>query len=362
MLGSTSSSAVMTRGSGDGGLEGRWIIAKKDATYQGDVNKNGQITGKGIYTTEQGDRYAGDFKANKFHGSGTYRFYTTSQYTGEFKDGKYHGQGKYVASDGSYYSGTWVEGRRHGPGLLKVDVRDGASNRPIRISLRGIWTNDQMTGIFIETRNDRHWRCLYEDDLLKKRQSLADSDADSMEIDDSEDWPENDTEEAEECNRRNALPRWFYRTAPEHEGIFHDPAENLQFTRVDKPRSTTSPFSDLSNIASSASTHSSANFDAQFTEILDEIYSESNVRTIKYKKADTVQYALDVYEAIASKGNLCSEDCLAGALKKWGPDNKRHIGNKTLAASLVSALVKRHMIGPFPVRNRPNRVGCDLCS
>lgn len=67
--------------------------------------------GRGIQTFEDGQRYDGDWKEDKWHGQGILQSPDGSRYEGEFQNGSKHGEG---TEYGLYkiFSGQWKNGKR----------------------------------------------------------------------------------------------------------------------------------------------------------------------------------------------------------------------------------------------------------
>ena len=63
----------------------------------------------GSYTFDDGDKYVGEWKDNKFHGQGTYYYSNGDRYVGEWKSDKQHGQGIFYYSDGGTDKGEWKD-------------------------------------------------------------------------------------------------------------------------------------------------------------------------------------------------------------------------------------------------------------
>ena len=75
----------------------------------------------GAINFDNGDKYIGEFKDDKYHGQGTFSFVNGNKYVGEFKDGNYHGQGTYTFGNqsqwaGDKYVGEWKADNYHGQG------------------------------------------------------------------------------------------------------------------------------------------------------------------------------------------------------------------------------------------------------
>ena len=72
--------------------------------------------GQGTYTIPSGQKYVGEFRDDKRDGQGTYTFPDGKKYVGEFRDDKYHGQGTFTTPDGPKYVGEFRDGQYHGRG------------------------------------------------------------------------------------------------------------------------------------------------------------------------------------------------------------------------------------------------------
>jgi len=70
----------------------------------------------GIYVSDDGAKYVGEFKDNKYHGKGTYAFASGDNFDGSYKDGKRNGQGTYNHTSGDKYTGEFRDGKEHGQG------------------------------------------------------------------------------------------------------------------------------------------------------------------------------------------------------------------------------------------------------
>ena len=72
------------------------------------------LSGKGMCTNVNGQKYVGEFKEGLPHGKGTNIFgdgpKKGDKYTGEYKDGLRHGQGTYTCANGKVFKGTWKDG------------------------------------------------------------------------------------------------------------------------------------------------------------------------------------------------------------------------------------------------------------
>ena len=89
----------------DGGTyEGKW---KKSAADE----KIEVRTGRGTYTSPNGDKYVGEFKEGKENGQGTQTWSNGDKYVGEWKDGNWNGQGTFTWVDGRKNEGKWKDGK-----------------------------------------------------------------------------------------------------------------------------------------------------------------------------------------------------------------------------------------------------------
>ena len=84
--------------------------------YVGEIDaatKN--LQGKGVYTFANGDRYEGEFFANRLQGKGIFKYANGDCYEGEFKDSKYNGKGVLTHADGTKQEGNFVDDKYIGP-------------------------------------------------------------------------------------------------------------------------------------------------------------------------------------------------------------------------------------------------------
>lgn len=88
-----------------------------DGVYEGDF-VNGQRTGKGKFTWNNGDVYEGDFVDGKRHGKGKYTWARGTVYEGDFWNGQRTGKGKLTRPGGDVYEGDFVGGKQQGMGKL----------------------------------------------------------------------------------------------------------------------------------------------------------------------------------------------------------------------------------------------------
>ena len=145
-----SGGGILTHSNGDK-YEGQW--------------KDNQADGHGKYTCADGSEYDGDWKADKKHGYGTQKWADGQIYKGNYKngmkeglgtiifpngekyDGDFHadqieGRGKYTWPDGRSYEGFWKEGKMHGEGLYIWYDETGAVSR----SYKGTYVDGKKHG------------------------------------------------------------------------------------------------------------------------------------------------------------------------------------------------------------------------
>ena len=122
--------------------------------YEGDFIE-GKRTGKGVLTWANGDKYEGDFVEGKRTGKGTLTLVSGDKYEGDFIQGFLTGEGVFSWADGDIYKGSFVEGELHGKGTIiwsdgdkyEGDFADGERTG------KGIFTwagGDKYEGDFID--------------------------------------------------------------------------------------------------------------------------------------------------------------------------------------------------------------------
>ena len=68
--------------------------------------------GYGVANFENGDKYVGNWKNNKFHGKGKYLLKNGNYLDGEFNNGTFEGVGKqFNSSDSTAIIGNWKQGK-----------------------------------------------------------------------------------------------------------------------------------------------------------------------------------------------------------------------------------------------------------
>lgn len=98
--------------------------AKGEAEYQGEFRK-GQKHGQGAKTWSWGDRYEGGFRDDRRHGKGVYVWGAQSPWAGERYVGDYvadqrEGSGAYFWPAGDRFEGQWKADRRYGYSAMEI--------------------------------------------------------------------------------------------------------------------------------------------------------------------------------------------------------------------------------------------------
>ena len=94
-----------------------------------------ELSGRGVYTWADGERYEGEFRDGKHSGRGVYTWANRDRrngekaargtnnhaiwYEGEFVDGEFHGNGTMLFSSGDWYKGEWRNDRPNGHGTMQ---------------------------------------------------------------------------------------------------------------------------------------------------------------------------------------------------------------------------------------------------
>ena len=96
-----------------------------EGMYKGALDASGKRDGMGAFFHVNGNRYQGEWRADRAHGKGKMSYKDGSAYEGDWKDGRRHGIGTLTyASDLSpkrrahSYEGRWEEDLKHGRGKL----------------------------------------------------------------------------------------------------------------------------------------------------------------------------------------------------------------------------------------------------
>lgn len=134
-----------------------WHALKSLYIGQFDLDK---ISGLGVLTHRNGDRYEGYWRDDQADGNGIYTQGDGSKYEGSWRGDRKHGLGKQVWSDGQAYEGQYVNGLKEGHGKLTFSTEavyegeflqdqmhgQGEYRWPDGRSYRGSWNQGKMHG------------------------------------------------------------------------------------------------------------------------------------------------------------------------------------------------------------------------
>lgn len=95
---------------------GKGIYITNDGNKYIGKFKNGQISGEGKWVSRHGDSYRGQFVRGRSEGKGKLSLSNGETYIGDFLNGKFHGKGKYAFKNGDDFIGHWEYGKMHGDG------------------------------------------------------------------------------------------------------------------------------------------------------------------------------------------------------------------------------------------------------
>ena len=91
-------------------LDDSEITLSDGSKWSGELDANGMVTGFGVWTWENGDRYEGFCLGGYLHGQGAYIWSNGSLYEGGWQRGVRHGYGINITSEGTRTEGEWKEG------------------------------------------------------------------------------------------------------------------------------------------------------------------------------------------------------------------------------------------------------------
>jgi hypothetical protein len=80
------------------------------------------MNGNGTFFWQDGDKYVGQFKADKSNGFGEYFFKKGDYYMGMFKDWQRSGIGAHGWSNGDQYVGMWMQDKPNGFGVKRYNA------------------------------------------------------------------------------------------------------------------------------------------------------------------------------------------------------------------------------------------------
>ena len=129
-----------------------------NGTYVGEVDFNGKLHGKGVFTFNNGDRYEGGYKEGLKHGKGKFTWADGNEYEGEFEDDMRCGTGVYCYKNGNRYEGQWKDNVKDGIGVFYYsngDRYDGAFSVSLRHG-RGVY--HYRNGCILDCGWDRDMR------------------------------------------------------------------------------------------------------------------------------------------------------------------------------------------------------------
>lgn len=99
------------------GEERRFRLENGDF-YQGEIDERGMRTGRGLYIWANGNRYEGEFLANRMHGQGAYSWTDGRTYVGGFAADQRQGRGVLNWGNDKRYEGEFVGNLMHGQGVF----------------------------------------------------------------------------------------------------------------------------------------------------------------------------------------------------------------------------------------------------
>lgn len=94
------------------------------SVYEGAFNDDMQFHGDGVWLTEEGERYSGQFDNGELH-SGVFENEQGLRYEGEFKQREFHGAGRLENAQGSIIEATFRHGYAQGEGRFTEQTPEG---------------------------------------------------------------------------------------------------------------------------------------------------------------------------------------------------------------------------------------------
>ena len=143
-----------------------WIKTKASAgVYAGQISEDKQITGRGVFTYNDGRKYIGHWTRGNMDGYGIlYNADGTIAYQGDFKNGAIEGNGIYYLPGGHYYIGGFKNNKMNGYGALHYNNGN---------SYEGEFKDHKKNGIgLLKTSTGDYILCEFENDVLKNKVPL----------------------------------------------------------------------------------------------------------------------------------------------------------------------------------------------
>ena len=144
-----------------------WIKTKAPTgVYAGQISEDKQITGRGIFTYNDGRKYIGHWTRGNMDGYGIlYNADGTIAYQGDFKNGAIEGNGIYYLPGGHYYIGGFQKNKMNGYGALHYNNGN---------SWEGEFKDHKKNGIgLLKTNTGDYLLCEFENDVLKGKVPLS---------------------------------------------------------------------------------------------------------------------------------------------------------------------------------------------
>ena len=111
------SSYAGTSGSSSTNTSDIVTLTTKAGTYTGTLDKDGKLSGEGMFKFNSGSMYVGYYLHAIRNGFGIYSYTDGSKYSGTFLDGDFHGLGRYSFDNGDLFVGEYRKGKRNGYGV-----------------------------------------------------------------------------------------------------------------------------------------------------------------------------------------------------------------------------------------------------
>ncbi len=139
-----------------------------NGVYKGELDFNGNMHGKGVFTYTNGDRYEGGYKEGAKHGTGVFTYADGRSYEGGFEDDMRCGKGIFHYASGDVYDGEWKDNIKNGTGTYHYnngDRYEGSYSDSLRHGhgvyfyrngdvFEGEWQGDKRHGEGVFTSSD----------------------------------------------------------------------------------------------------------------------------------------------------------------------------------------------------------------